>query len=203
MSQEPIAGQVVVGVIKGASGLEGAVKIEPHTDVPDRFSSGSHLWIDGRRVIVKRSRHQKNYLVVKFDAIHDRNEAELLFGQLVTVTAEQIPCLPTNHFYHFQLLDMAIYKEDCIYLGSLSEIITTPGNDVYVVKKTGFRDLLLPALSNVILDVDVPEKFMVVRLLEGLEQVVMKNPKRKHSAKRRHLNAADSNRLGTGLTRAS
>lgn len=192
LSEKVSEDQVVVGVIRGASGLHGEVKIEPHTDVRDRFASGSLLLLEGSQARVIRSRYQKNYLIVQFDVVSNRTQAESIFGQFVTVPLDQIPRLPRNYFYHFQLLDMSIYTEDCNYLGNLSEIITTPGNDVYVVKKAGFRDLLLPALSNVIMNVDVNGKSMVVRLLQGLEQVVMKNAKKSRSPKYQKNNIADN-----------
>ncbi|MDP6512473.1 MAG: PRC-barrel domain-containing protein, partial [SAR202 cluster bacterium] len=92
--------------------------------------------------------------------------------------------------YHFELLEMSVYSDDETFLGTLSEIITTPGNDVYVVQKPGFRDLLLPALASVVLAVDVPGKRMMVRLLEGLEQSEATIPKRKRRAERKRAGAS-------------
>jgi 16S rRNA processing protein RimM len=196
MAHEPADDQVVVGVVTGAFGLNGDVKVELHTSFSDRFSQGSELFLDGRLVTVQTVRAQKKQLVVKLDAINNRDKAESIGGHFLTIPEKQLQSLPQNQFYHFELLEMSVFTEDDTHLGALSEIITTPGNDVYVVQKDGFRDLLLPALASVVLEVDVSTKRMTVRLLEGLEQTEATIPKRKLKAQRRKAaaikRAADS-----------
>ena len=192
MAQEPADDQIVVGVVTGAWGLRGDIKVELHTRSPDRFSPGSQLFLDGRPVTVQHMRAQKNHVVVKLDAISDRSGAESLGGHLLTIPEEQLPPLPGDQFYHFELLDMSVYADDDTHLGTISEIITTPGNDVYVVQKAGFRDLLLPALASVVLEVDVPGKRMTVHLLEGLEQIEAAIPKRQRRAEHRKASALKS-----------
>ena len=190
MTPEPADDQVVVGVVTGAFGLNGDVKIELHTPSPERFSPGNQLLLDGQPTIVERMRAERNHLVIKLDLIPDRDKAESLGGHLLTIPEEKLNPLPDDQFYHFELLEMSVYSDDDVLLGAISEIITTPGNDVYVVQKTGFRDLLLPALASVVLDVDVTRKRMTVRLLEGLEQAEATISKRKRRAERRRANIA-------------
>ena len=192
MAQGPADDQVVVGVITGAWGLEGHVKVELHTPFPERFSPDSQLFLDGRLVTVQHMRADKNCLVVKLDVIPDRDKAESVSGHLLTIPEEQLPSLPDGQFYHFDLLNMSVYADDDTHLGTLSEIITTPGNDVYVVQKAGFRDLLLPALATVVLEVDVGEKRMRVHLMEGLEQTEATISKRQRRAERRKASALKS-----------
>lgn len=192
MTHEPADDQVVVGVITGAWGLGGDVKVELHTSSPVRFSPGSQLFLDGRLVTVQRMRVHNSHIVVKLDVVLDRNKAETLGGHILTIPEEQLQPLPDDQFYHFELLDMAVYADDDTHLGTLSEIITTPGNDVYVVQKAGFRDLLLPALASVVLDVDVPGKRMKVHLIEGLEQTKATVSKRRRRAERRKASALKS-----------
>ncbi|MDP6453383.1 MAG: ribosome maturation factor RimM [SAR202 cluster bacterium] len=190
MTHEPADDQVIVGVVTGAWGLQGDVKVELHTPSTDRFSPGSQLFLDGRLVTVQQMRAHRNHLVIKLDVIQDRDKAESLGGHFLTIPEEQLHPLPDDQFYHFELLEMSVYSDDETFLGTLSEIITTPGNDVYVVQKPGFRDLLLPALASVVLAVDVPGKRMMVRLLEGLEQSEATIPKRKRRAERKRAGAS-------------
>jgi len=201
MAHEPADDQVVVGIVTGAFGLNGDVKVELHTFSSDRFSQGSKLFLDGRLVTVQNVRAQKKQLVVKLDAINNRDKAESVGGHFLTIPEKQLQALPEDQFYHFELLEMSVFTEDDTHLGILSEIITTPGNDVYVVQKDGFRDLLLPALANVVLDVDVSEKRMTVHLLDGLEQTEATIPKRKLKAQRRKAaaikRATDASTQGT------
>ena len=94
--------------------------------------------------------------------------AETLRGSWLTIPESDLEPLPDGAFYHFQLVDMDVYTDDGEHLGQIVEIIETPGNDVYIVRKTNERDLLLPAIKDVILDVDVESSRMTVHLLPGL-----------------------------------
>ena len=98
----------------------------------------------------------------------DRNAAEALRGTLLTVPEQSLAELPEDTFYHFQLLDMDVYSDEGEYLGQVAEIIETPGNDVYIVRKPNERDLLLPAIRDVVLDVDTDLARMTVHLMPGL-----------------------------------
>ena len=86
----------------------------------------------------------------------------------MTVPETDLNPLPEGTFYHFQLVDIEVYTDEDEHLGQIAEIIETPGNDVYIVRKTNERDLLLPAIEDVILDVDVESSRMTVHLLPGL-----------------------------------
>ena len=159
---------VVVGRIRSAWGLRGDVGVEVLSDVPNRFAAGSILRLKGKPTRVERSRKGKRGLIVKLDAASDRTQAELLRGEELTVLPEQVEPLPDGMFYHFQILDMRVVTEAGEPLGIVSEIIVTGGNDVYVVHEEGRRDILIPALPDVVLDVDIDAGAMVVDLPDGL-----------------------------------
>ena len=159
---------VVVGRIRSAWGLRGDVSVEVLSDAPNRFAPGSVLRLKGKQVRVERSRKGKRGLLVKLDAANDRTQAETLRGEELTVLPEQVEPLPDGMYYHFQILDMRVVTEDGERLGTVSEIIVTGGNDVYVVHEEGRRDILIPALPDVVLDVDVEGGVMTVSLPDGL-----------------------------------
>ena len=96
MAHEPADDQVVVGVVTGAFGLNGDVKVELHTSSSDRFSQGSKLFLDGRLVTVQTVRAQKKQLVVKLDAINNRDMAESVGGHFLTIPEEQLQVLPED-----------------------------------------------------------------------------------------------------------
>ena len=102
------------------------------------------------------------------DIVKDRSHAETLHGLLLTVPREYVESLPEGSYYHFQLLDLRVYDEEGEYLGKIKEILSTGSNDVYVVGVEGRRDLLVPALEDVVREVDLDEGRMVVLLPEGL-----------------------------------
>ncbi len=117
---------------------------------------------------MERSRPRKTGLVIRFDNVSNRDDAESLRGCLLTVPREEVPPLPEGHFYHYQLIDMAVRSDEGEDLGHVAEIIAAPGNDVYIVRKPGERDLLIPGLADVVVDVDLASNRMTVHLLEGL-----------------------------------
>ena len=166
----PAASQtsVIVGRIRSAWGLRGDVSVEVLSDSPKRFAPGSVLRLKGRSTRVERSRPGKRGLLVKLDVANDRTQAEALRGEDLTVLSDQVEPLPEGIFYHFQILDMRVLTEEGDNLGIVSEIIVTGGNDVYVVHEEGRRDILIPALPDVVLDVDLETGTMTVSLPDGL-----------------------------------
>ena len=159
---------VVVGLVLGPSGLNGDLKVEVLTEFPARFAPGSVLYLRGRRTRVERSRNQKASLVVKLDLVTDRAAAESLRGEYLTVPQHQVDRLPHGSYYHFQIMGMSVWSEDGESLGSVKEILSTAGNDVYVVADDAGEDLLIPAIADVVLDVDPGSSRMTVRIPEGL-----------------------------------
>ena len=157
-----------MGRVTGAWGLQGDIKVEPHTESSHRFAPGSALFIDARMLTVERSRRRKTGVVIRFDTVSNRDDAESLRGRLLTVPLGEVPPLPEDQFYHYQLIDMAVRSDDGEELGHVKEILAAPGNDVYIVGKSGERDLLIPALADVVLHVDLATNQMTVHLLEGL-----------------------------------
>ena len=155
----------------GAWGIRGEVKIQPFADSPDRVAPGSEVHLDGdceTAFVVQSVRPHRAGLVARLSGVADRTAAENLAGALLTVPEDSLAPLPEGVYYHFQLIGMAAFSEDGEPLGEIAEIIETPGNDVYIIRKDGERDLPIPALAEVVVEVDIPAGRMTVRLLEGL-----------------------------------
>ncbi len=167
---EPSSSQsrIVVGRIKGAWGVQGEVKIDLLSDVPDRFEPGNTVHLQDRSTRVQRSRLVRGGMLLKLDIVNTRNQAEHLRGQELTITSDQVPPLPEGSYFHFQVLGLDVHTEGGDNLGRIHEIIETGANDVYVVRLEGRPDVLVPALEDVILEVDLEKGFMSVRLPEGL-----------------------------------
>jgi 16S rRNA processing protein RimM len=159
---------VVVGQVTGAWGIRGHLKVQPQTASPERFDQGSTLYLDGIPTRVASMRPNKGGYVVLLESVPDRSAAELLRGAYLTIPERELVVLPENTFYHFQLVEMDVFTDEGEYLGRIAEIIETPGNDVYIVRKPNERDLLLPAIKDVVLNVDTESSRMTVHLLPGL-----------------------------------
>jgi 16S rRNA processing protein RimM len=160
-----------VGSISGAHGIRGEVKVDLLTDYPERFRPGAKLYLgnetDARPIEIQTARPHKHSYLVKFTNVPDRNAAELLAGQLVLIpTVEAMPLREHENYAH-DLLGLQVETQDGQPLGQITDILTSPANDVYVV--TGpEREVLVPALRNVVLNVDLAAGKMVVELPEGL-----------------------------------
>ena len=159
---------VIVGRIRSAWGLRGDVGVEVLSDVPERFAVGSVLWLKGKPTRVEYARKSKRGITVKLDAANNRTQAEALRGEDLTVLLDQVERLPDGTYYHFQILGVRVLTDDGEQLGSVSEIIVTGSNDVYVVHQEGRRDILIPALPDVVLDVNLGTATMLVDLPDGL-----------------------------------
>jgi len=157
-----------VGRILGPHGLWGSVRIEVYTDVPHRFDTGETLYIGSAPYQVSSCGSGKpNQLILTFHGLTTHSQAQALVDQWITVPISQTPDLPPGEFYHFQLLDLLVLTQDGEELGRVSDILETGSNDVYIVSGEG-GEILIPALVDVVRDIDLERGVMVVSLPEGL-----------------------------------
>jgi 16S rRNA processing protein RimM len=160
-----------IGTITGPHGIRGEVKVQLMTDYPERFKPGADLYLgtdaDARPVKIASVRPHKTILLVGLASVHDRNAAELMRGMSFLIPEDEAMPLAENENYAHDLVGMSVETSDGESLGVLTEILFTGANDVYVVSgPTG--EILLPALKDVVLSVDVPSRKMVVVLPDGL-----------------------------------
>ncbi len=157
-----------MGRVLAPRGLTGEIKVETHSDAPGRFSPGGILHIrDHPHKIEHSTSLPKGALALKLEGVENHKEAESLRGALLLVPEDMVPPLPEGEYYHFQIIDMKVYTQETEYLGRVTEILSTGSNDVYVVSEGG-KDLLIPALDDVVKDVDVARRTMTVDLPRGL-----------------------------------
>ncbi len=161
---EPIA----VGEILGPHGMSGGVRARVLSDVAHRFDAGQEIHIFGIPYrIAKSSRSRSNQVILQLHGLGTFEAARALVGQLITVPPEAVPQLPDGEYFHFQLLGLRVLTQEGEDLGRLGDILVTGSNDVYVVSgPTG--EVLVPALADVIVNVDLDQGIMVVSLPEGL-----------------------------------
>ena len=160
--------KVVVGRINGPWGVHGHVKVTPLTSNPERFVPGATLLLDGipRKVLDVQS--PRGYPCVQFRGYHDRSAAESLTGTLIEIPESDLPELPYGEYYVHDLVGLEV-GDSAGTIGRLKEVLRTGANDVYVVTRSGAKDLLLPAIADVILDVDLEAGRMTVEVLPGLD----------------------------------
>ena len=165
---------VVIGEIARPHGVKGDVKVRMHTDYPDRFDPLTEVYLQRGGMEPELSGftvvgRQQDQLVCHIAGIESRDEAADLRGTLIVVPKEEAVELPPGHYYIFELVGLLVYTEDGEYLGKLKEVLQPGANDVYVVEPAGLgEEILLPAIADVILDIDMEKGRMLVRLLPGM-----------------------------------
>jgi 16S rRNA processing protein RimM len=165
---------LTVGRIVNTHGIKGEVRVLPRTDFPEtRFRPGSKLYIDlpGRPLDqweVESSRTHKNMYLVRFKGIDDINEAEKFKGAWLRVPRSEKVDLEEDEYYFHEIIGCHVLTEDGESIGTVTEIWQPGANDVWVVKTADKRDVLIPAVSEVVLDVDRDKKEIVIRPLEGM-----------------------------------
>lgn len=167
MAEEYIA----VGKILNTQGRAGSVRVLPLTDYPDRFKVKNQVYVSlkGSRKLmsIEESAPHKKYVIIKFREIPDMNAAEEIKGGILEVTRSDLFPLPENTYYIFDIVGLTVKDKTRGSLGRITEVLQTGANDVYVVE-TGARPLLIPALKQVVKEIDLPGRTMVVDLPEGL-----------------------------------
>jgi 16S rRNA processing protein RimM len=168
------AGLVAVGRIVRAHGVRGAVKIYAFGDTLGLLSPGEKLLLaeaGGRsepELTIVELRPQGKLWIGWFKELPTMDAARGLAGSEVFIPADRLPPLEEGEFYHFQLIGLAVETKDGKRLGVLSAILETGAHDVYAIDGEG-GEILIPAVEEVICEVDLERKRMVVDLPEGLE----------------------------------
>ncbi len=161
---------LVVGKLRRPHGVRGELVMEVITDFPERLEPGVTVYIgeDHQPHEIRSKRPHGALMLITFDAYRDPETAGGLRNQLVYVRADDRPPLAEGEYYHHQLIGLSVVSDVGQRLGQLTQILQTGANDVYVVRPEIGREILLPAIPDVIQDIDLAKGEMLVRLLPGL-----------------------------------
>jgi len=170
---QPELRYLAIGRIVKAHGVQGELSVAVLTDYPERFSTlewvfiGDEFQAEPYRLAGHRW-HKQNVLLT-LEGITDRMQANQLNGQLVQIPIEDAAPLPEGSFYLYQLIGLQVFTTAGEHLGELVDIIETGANDVYIVHDAAHeREILLPAISDVIERIELEQGRMTVELIEGL-----------------------------------
>lgn len=162
-----------IGKIINTHALKGEVKVYPLTDDPNRFNLLKNIRIFNledkeESYEIERFRIQKNIVILKLKGIDSIEEAEKLKNYTIKVLRSEALSLEEDEYYIADLHGLPVYEEGN-FLGEIKDVIQTAANDVYIVKREGKRDLLLPVIKSCILNVDIEGKRIDVLVPKGLE----------------------------------
>jgi len=161
-----------VGRVVKTQGVKGQVRVSSPAGEITTFSRGKVVYLRNRQGVEKpltvhSSRPYRQGIIVCFEEIRRVEEAAALVGWSIHVPKGSLQPLPPNEFYEYQLLGLEVKTENGIFLGILEEIMPTGSNDVFVVRKNG-QEVLIPATDEVVVQVNLQDKVMVIHPLEGL-----------------------------------
>jgi len=161
---------LAVAKVRRPHGVHGEMVVEIYTDFPERLQPGKMVFVGtGKKQLTITSQRSHNEgLLLGFEGITTPEEAGWYRNQFLSISASDAHELQEGEYYFHDLLGLNVTDESDRSLGTLIEIMETGANDVYVVKGAAGTEILLPAIPDVVLSVDLAAKIMKVRLLPGL-----------------------------------
>ena len=161
-----------VGVISSTHGVRGEVKVFPTTDDAKRFKKLKEVILDtGKEHLVleiEGVKFFKQFAILKFKGIDNINDIEKYKGKSLFVDREHAVKLKKDEYFIADLTGLTVYTEDGEKFGILKDVLETGANDVYIIDSLKHGEVLIPAIKQCILDIDMEENKMVIHLMEGL-----------------------------------
>lgn len=162
-----------VGKIVNTHALQGEVRVISNSDFKEeRFKTGAALFInyhgDYIPVKVKTHRVNKRFDLLKFVDLYHINDVEKYKGCEILVDATNLKELDDQEFYFYEIIGCKVKTTDGVILGEIIDILQTGANDVWVIKRKGEKDVLIPYIEDVVKAVDIENKTVIIELLEGL-----------------------------------
>jgi len=158
---------IAIGKIVAPHGVRGDVRIIPLTDFPDRFRPALTVYLsDYSPLVIRQVKKNNKFLLLSFENFDSMNSVEPLRGQLIHVREKDLVVLPKDQFYIFEIIGLEVYDEANVHLGTVTNVLQTGSNDVYVIEMQGKAPLLIPALKEVVKHIDIPGQRMIVKLQE-------------------------------------
>lgn len=161
---------LATGRIRRPHGVHGEMVVELYTDFPERLKPPAMVFVGpGRQPMeVIASRHHNEGLLILFKGIDSPETAGHYRNQIIYSSTAILQKLNKGQYYHHQLIGLQVHSDQGEQLGVLTEIIETGANDVYIVQSAGGKEILLPAIPEVIISVELKQKRILVHLLPGL-----------------------------------
>lgn len=163
-----------VAIVGKAQGIKGEVRVHPVSNDVSRLLELHNVILKSKKTETKyeiaSSRIQKDFCIMRFKGVEDRNTAETFNGSDVLVEREDSAELEENEFFVGDIIDSKVITDDGRDLGTLVDVYETGANDVYVVKGD-HKELMIPAIKDCIINVDTENMIITVHLLPGLEDL--------------------------------
>jgi len=157
-----------IGQIVNTRGLKGEVKVMPWCDDPIIFEELEYIIIDDMEYDIDYVKYHKNFVILKLDGINHINEAEKYRNKTIFVEREMLGELPEGTYYICDLIGCQVKTISGEILGEIEDVIKTGSNDVYSVKNDTGKPILIPVIEEVVKEVNIDGRYVMVELLKGL-----------------------------------
>lgn len=161
-----------IGQIVNTYGIKGYLKVVPYTDDITRFEQLETIYVENKKELkeytIEEVKYSKNLVLLKLKGIDDINVAQGYKNCFLKIDREKAVHLPEDTYFIVDLIGLEVYSTQNIRLGEIVDVFPTGSNDVYVVKDELGKQILLPAIQEVIKEVDITNKKMIVHLIAGL-----------------------------------
>ena len=164
---EPKPGFILIGQVSSSWGLKGEVRVYPLTDFPERFSAGNSFLVDGVKRKIEWTKSSKGGVILKLEGINSPEEALELRHKTLEIPENELHELPEGVYYQFQIIGLEVWSISGDLLGKIREILTTAANDIYVMESAG-KDVLIPAIPDVVKSIDLESGKITIEPIEGL-----------------------------------
>lgn len=161
-----------IGQIVNIFGIKGQVKVVPFTDDITQFDTLKQIYIEKRKNLelfeIEKSNYHKNMIILKLKGIDTPEQAESLRNCYIKINRKDARKLPEGTYFIVDLIGLDVYTDEEKLLGTLEDIYNAGSSDIYVVRTSEGKQILLPAIKDVIKKVDIENKKVIVHIIEGL-----------------------------------
>jgi 16S rRNA processing protein RimM len=162
----------MIGKVVSTQGNKGEVKILPLTDSIDRFKKLATVFLRDKNsqtiLNIEKIRIKKDTVILKLKNIENIEEAKMIVGSFLEVERKNAVKLPKDTYFIFEVIGLKVYTENDIFLGKVENVISTGSNDVYIVKGENKKELFIPAIREVVKNVNLEKKRITIKMVDGL-----------------------------------
>lgn len=162
-----------IGKIVNTHGVKGEVKVFRITDFEERFNLGATVYLvkDSEQPIpltISSHRLHKNFDLLKFEGLDNINDVIGFKEAFLKIKGEQLTKLPEGEYYHHEIIDCEMYTIEGEKLGVITEVLAPGANDVFLVKQPTGQEVLIPFIKDVVKEINISEKKVIIKVMEGL-----------------------------------
>ena len=162
----------MIGKVVSTQGNKGEVNVLSFTDSIERFKNLDNVFLRNKNsqtiLNVEKIRIKKDTVVLKLKDIENLEEAKMIVGSFLEVERKNAVKLSKDTYFIFEIIGLEVYSENNIFLGKVENIISTGSNDVYVVGRKDKEELFIPAIHDVVKNIDLEKKRITINMVDGL-----------------------------------